>query len=59
MVNIFGTCSRSTIVIIIHKIIVDHYSLLFQVYAEELKGGNEIVHMTFRSTNLDNKVPQK
>ncbi|XP_015762832.1 PREDICTED: copine-7-like [Acropora digitifera] len=25
------------------------------VYAEELKGGNEIVHLTFRSTNLDNK----
>lgn len=25
------------------------------VYAEELNGGNEIVHLTFRSTNLDNK----
>ncbi|XP_027058067.1 copine-3-like [Pocillopora damicornis] len=25
------------------------------VYAEELKGGNEIVNLTFRATNLDNK----
>ena len=30
--------------------------LILQVYAEELKGGNEIVQLTFRATNLDKKV---
>ena len=30
--------------------------VFFKVYAEELKGGNEIVQLTFRATNLDKKV---
>ena len=38
-----------------YNVIVDINFL--QVYAEELKGGNEIVNLTFRATNLDNKVP--
>ena len=30
--------------------------VFFKVYAEELKGGNEVVQLTFRATNLDKKV---
>lgn len=32
------------------------YCNLVQVFAEEVKGGNEIVQLTFRATNLDKKV---
>ena len=31
-------------------------NVFFKVYAEELKGGNEVVQLTFRATNLDKKV---
>ena len=29
-----------------------------QIYAEEVKGGNEFLGLTFRATNLDKKVKQ-
>ena len=33
--------------------------VFFKVYAEELKGGNEVVQLTFRATNLDKKVQKE
>lgn len=41
---------------IFFKITFKLNSVFMQVYAEEIKGGNEVVQLTFRAASLDKKV---
>ena len=41
---------------IFFKITLKLNAVFMQVYAEEIKGGNEVVQLTFRAASLDKKV---